>query len=354
MVVQMSWEDQGRQYHMWFGHGTTGNKAAKAAPSSSVVGQSTADRVLALAYGALASLPAARRGQAEAQYNSGTLPRLKEAMTAWLRATTLNEAAFASRLFGRSADDPVVRDLHSAALGAATATSHDDLREAAGKLARAMEAVGIDRWPHSVADAQERARDPATQAAIEKSRRPPAPGRDAIRPAYPLETAIGVATAGLTGGAAAAARAARGALLKQFLPEGRSPTGNAAAPSASSGQTSATAPSPPAANRAEFERYQQVMHERMAKPVTTDPALSHAMDEMYRDGASVGSGSTAAAVRQERATGGPVGGRMHTQKAESYVRFLERWLQKNPTASPGDRAAAENVLRDLRDALAGN
>ena len=52
----MSWEDQGRQYHVWFGNGTAGNKATKTAPSSSVVGQSTADRVLALAYGALASL----------------------------------------------------------------------------------------------------------------------------------------------------------------------------------------------------------------------------------------------------------------------------------------------------------
>ncbi len=91
---------------MWFGHGTAGSKAAKAAPGSSVVGQSTADRVLALAYGALASLPAGRRGQAEAQYDNGTLPRLKEALTAWLCATALSQAAFASRLFGRSADDP--------------------------------------------------------------------------------------------------------------------------------------------------------------------------------------------------------------------------------------------------------
>ena len=102
----MSWEDQGRQYHMWFGNGTAADKAAKAAPGSSVVGQSTADRVLALAYGALASLPAAQRRQAETQYHNGTLPRLKEAMTAWLRGTSLNQADFASRLFGRGADDP--------------------------------------------------------------------------------------------------------------------------------------------------------------------------------------------------------------------------------------------------------
>ena len=135
----MSWEDQGQQYHMWFGHGTAADKVKQPAPGSSVVGQSTADRALALAYGALASLPAARRGQVEAQYNNGILPRLKEAMTAWLRATAFNQAAFASRLFGRSADDSVVRSLHSAALRAATTTSHDDLREASGKLAEAME-----------------------------------------------------------------------------------------------------------------------------------------------------------------------------------------------------------------------
>ena len=101
----MSWEDQGRQYHMWFGHGTAGDKATKAAPAS-VVGQSMAGRVLALAYGALASLPAAQRGRAETQYHNGTLPRLKDALAAWLRATALNQAAFASRLFGRGADDP--------------------------------------------------------------------------------------------------------------------------------------------------------------------------------------------------------------------------------------------------------
>ena len=222
----MSWEDQGRQYHMWFGHGTAGDRGTKAAPGSSVVGQSTADRVLALAYGALASLPTAHRGQAEAQCHDGTLPRLKEAMTAWMRGTALNQAAFAGRFFGRSAGDPVVRSLHDAALRAATATTHDDLRDAAGKLAEAMETVGIQRWPGFVADAAQRARDPATQAAIEKSRQLPDPGRDAIRPVYPLKTLAGIGAAGLIGGAAAALRSAGGAALRQVLPESRPPTGS--------------------------------------------------------------------------------------------------------------------------------
>lgn len=35
-------------------------------------------------------------------------------------------------------------------------------------------------------------------------------------------------------------------------------------------------------------------------------------------------------------------------------RALEKWLRNNPEATPGDRSAAENVIKDLRDALAGN
>lgn len=98
-------------------------------------------------------------------------------------------------------------------------------------------------------------------------------------------------------------------------------------------------------------RHQRALREAMAKPATTDPDLSLVMDELYRTGAKIGSGSTAAAVRHERATGGDVGGRLHAAKAQGYVIYLRRWLRNNPAASPGDRAAAENVLLDLCDAL---
>jgi len=89
-----------------------------------------------------------------------------------------------------------------------------------------MGVVSVQQWPRFVADAQERARDPATQAAIEKSRQPPAPGRDAVRPVYPIETAFGIAIAG---GAAGALRAASGALLRHILPESRPSAGNTSA-----------------------------------------------------------------------------------------------------------------------------
>ncbi len=178
----MSWEDQGRQYHMWFGNSTAPLKAKSATADAVVNGKSTSERVLALAQGAIAALPAPLRREAEAQYQHGTLPRVTQALTAWISGTALDRMTLASRLSGREADDPVVRLLRSAAVGAATALSREDYQNAAGKLAIAIQTIGIDYWPRFVADASARAGDPATQAVIEKSRQPPDPTRDAIRP----------------------------------------------------------------------------------------------------------------------------------------------------------------------------
>lgn len=77
------------------------------------------------------------------------------------------------------------------------------------------------------------------------------------------------------------------------------------------------------------------------------------MDDLYRDGAKIGTGSTADAVRYETEAGLPVGGVFHTQKAEDYSVALQRWLDLNPNASFSDRSAAQNVLRDLQNALKG-
>ncbi len=109
-----------------------------------------------------------------------------------------------------------------------------------------------------------------------------------------------------------------------------------------------------AANRAKHEKFLTELRQAMGKPHTKDPDLSRLMDELYRPNAQVGSGSTAAAVRHEIATGQLVGGASHTQKAEDMIRALERWLRNHQDATPGDRAAAENVIKDLQDALAGN
>jgi hypothetical protein len=108
-----------------------------------------------------------------------------------------------------------------------------------------------------------------------------------------------------------------------------------------------------AANRARHEKYKDALRAAMGKPHTKDPRLTELIDELYRPNASVGSGSTAAAVRHELATGQQVGGAWHSQKAENMITALEKWLRNHPEATPGDRAAAENVIKDMRDALAG-
>jgi hypothetical protein len=64
----------------------------------------------------------------------------------------------------------------------------------------------------------------------------------------------------------------------------------------------------------------------------------------------VGSGSTAAAVRAERVTGQPVGGKWHTQKAEEGMTRLLSWMRRHREISD-DSAAAEAVYRDLKESL---
>jgi hypothetical protein len=142
----MSWIDQGRQYHMWFGHGTAAGGDA-----------GLEQRVAAVAGGAIAAFSPAERQRAEAQLRGGSLRTLTQAMLAWASNGGGDRAGFAERFFGRDAGDPAVGKLRAAAAGAAAATSQTELREAAGKLAAAMKTVGLDRWPRFLADAGERA-----------------------------------------------------------------------------------------------------------------------------------------------------------------------------------------------------
>ena len=106
-----------------------------------------------------------------------------------------------------------------------------------------------------------------------------------------------------------------------------------------------------AGNAALHELYKTELRRAMSKPATQDAKLSDMMSELYREGATVGSGSTADAIRHELATGELVGGKLHSQKGEDAIRALDRWLRNNPTSAAGDRAAAENVMKDLKDAL---
>ncbi|MEI2265674.1 VENN motif pre-toxin domain-containing protein [Erwinia sp. CGal63] len=106
-------------------------------------------------------------------------------------------------------------------------------------------------------------------------------------------------------------------------------------------------------NRAQHEEYVDSLRASMEKPNVKDENLKNLINDLYRPNAKVGSGSTADAVRYELATGEKVGGRGHIEKANAYSKALQDWLTKNPQASQADRAAAENVLKDLQNSLKG-
>ena len=210
----MSWEDQGRQSHGWFGTGTASGEAKDISGGD----ERLAQRVRAAAYGAIAVLPQALRARAEGQYDAGSLTRLTAVTTAWVRGADLNNSEFAERFFGRAAGDPVVEQLRGAARDIASAASPAGLRAAAVKIAGAMQTVGLDRWQRFLSDAQDRARDPATVTAIEKSRLSADPSKDAIKAVYPIEAGAEIIAAAITGGALPALRAAGGAFFRQILP----------------------------------------------------------------------------------------------------------------------------------------
>ncbi|MFZ9595025.1 MAG: pre-toxin TG domain-containing protein [Bdellovibrionia bacterium] len=106
-----------------------------------------------------------------------------------------------------------------------------------------------------------------------------------------------------------------------------------------------------AKNRAAHEHFLKEMREAMERPHVEDPKLFNFMKNQYRRNAEIGSGSTAAAIRHELTSGDLVKGKTHIEKGQNDVRGLRHWLKENPTARPGDRAAAENVLKDLVDSL---
>jgi hypothetical protein len=100
-----------------------------------------------------------------------------------------------------------------------------------------------------------------------------------------------------------------------------------------------------------LEEYKVILRAQMEKPYVVNAELQGHVEYLYKPHASIGSGSTAAAIRHELATGEQVFDTFHSQKGRDSIRCLERWLKNNPTASLGDRAAAENIIKDLKDAL---
>lgn len=147
----MGREDQGRQYHMWFGSGTapTKNTPPPAKPDSMFGSGSVGPRIDAIAHSALANMPRKDRSRAAVSFDRQRLGQLRIAMTTWIGARSLSNAAFAERLVDGAASGATVEKLRAAAEGVRTAETHQDLGAASAELAGAMLGIGTDKWPGS-------------------------------------------------------------------------------------------------------------------------------------------------------------------------------------------------------------
>ena len=149
----MSWEDQGRQTHGWFGNGKApdGNQDA---------------RIDAIAYAAIASIPARTRGHFSASFDRHSLGQLRTAMAVWMNARTLDRASFADILLDPSVPRAAVDRLRVAAEVARNARSRRQLAHGSAALADAMTGIGLGRWPRFLRDAARRA--DANQAIVQQ------------------------------------------------------------------------------------------------------------------------------------------------------------------------------------------
>ena len=150
----MSWEDQGRQRHGWFGHGTSLAGPSPGSDGQGVGREAVADRMRAVAHGALGALPASLRMGAGAWLDAGTLSRLEVVLAAWGLGEGLTPGEFAGRFLGRAADDPIVAALQGVRADAGTGAGDAGRGRATGTPAQTTQGVGPDRGAPTVAEAK--------------------------------------------------------------------------------------------------------------------------------------------------------------------------------------------------------
>lgn len=185
----MNWEDQGRQQHGWFGDGKgpTTDTATSASDADS-----PSKRMDAVIYCSSVALHRALLGSVAERLIVEERARLNALLITWSHGGDMDRAEFAGKFFGRAASDPVTMALRTAALTAKLSGHPDALRDAGEHLASTMQTVGLGRWRWFLEDAQARANEPSTVAALEKSQKRTDPHNDAIRPVDHPKPPLGV------------------------------------------------------------------------------------------------------------------------------------------------------------------
>ena len=86
---------------------------------------------------------------------------------------------------------------------------------------------------------------------------------------------------------------------------------------------------------------------------SNNPALKRAIDQLYRQGAKVGDGGTADALRDELARGATILNARHAIKAMERIRELQRLINSGQL-SVEDEATAQLIIENLKRALRGS
>ncbi len=181
--------------------GTARSSRLEFAPGGRLGPEQVDGRAAAVTYAAVAAFPRDSRRLADTVWSSGGAARLQRLLPQWAKASRLGPASFAAHSFGRGPDSRVVQALRMAAERTASASGHEDLRAACGHVADAAESVGLGNWNRFLADAEDRADDPATRAAVAAAVPPPsaepAPAARSKAAAAPVVPAPGGAPAGV-------------------------------------------------------------------------------------------------------------------------------------------------------------
>ena len=138
------WMYQGRQYHMWFGHGT---KPVDGPPAGAKLDLgSTDERIHSLGHTFVAGLPASKRHHAVARLGTDDHARLDRVMKGVVRALPLGPRVTALRVLGMHPDGRGVAAFVDAGRILASAQAHADLREATDKVAASAQEMGLDAF----------------------------------------------------------------------------------------------------------------------------------------------------------------------------------------------------------------
>jgi hypothetical protein len=140
-----SWVYQGRQYHMWFGHGTKPNGDGQSQSSQDRI-PSLQDRIHSLGYTLAAGLPASKRYHAVTRLGPEDHARLTRVMTGIVHALPLGARLAPLRVMGVNADAPGVTAFVQAGAVIGAAGSHADVREATDLVGHSAQEMGLDRF----------------------------------------------------------------------------------------------------------------------------------------------------------------------------------------------------------------